>query len=268
MKRWRLGAAVGAAALAGAAGLYLLNAASPQDAVADVRVPWQWHLTADETPVRVELHDYAGPRAAEGVVEGEPLVFEFPRSAFVYRENQRGGPQQSIMLAVDRETGQLLAPLIFRETGARSHDVPIHYQRFEDRDLLISVASDKLLVDDYDPFTVFRNFVDMGQVELQGEACGLRLGFADNANVAAPDAPELIVGGVDLYGGDVRGIALDPAGPTAELQCARNADICRVSLVFEGREASYTLPKSRLCEHRQYSAQVADFLRRHRVRSN
>lgn len=236
-----------ALAAAAAIGIALLAwgwvRAHPADRI-EVSTPYMVNFTSDMTPVETRLYHYRGNEGARNDyrVIGAPLRFAFPSTYYLYRENQRGGAQGRITLAVDRATLTPIARLIADAGHDRLSDpIGLHYKNYSLRDLTIMVTSN------YASNFPFRG-ISQPQARhffpLVGSACGM---VFYRSSVPDPGSqPPLMLGKIDLNSHEYYGESTG-AGPWRGLRCARLSPNCRISFDYHGFQASFFVEKRNFC---------------------
>lgn len=225
-------------------------------------------LTADETPIVVDLYPYEDrDPASEGypenqyIVSGPPLRFVFPKSALRTLPNWGGGAQNEIQLGYDRKTlepiGRLLAN---RPEGERIWQT--YHRDYYNRNLSIVVEGNALDLTMDEMERVRRK--RYGAEPIAAEMCGFDV-IVDPNSWAEPGSPDVTIGGQTLPADSYYGIAQSPASKTRLLNCRFGARICRLTFGYENRQVSYSLPHDLVCEHEKYSDKITSILERHRV---
>lgn len=222
-------------------------------------------------PVETTLHKYNRARSRY-TVTGESVTFRFPAAYYFWIANQKGGAQRRITLDVDRvDLGAIRPALNELRRPERFLTSRPEIADLEGRRTDIHVLSS---LSAYDP--TLRK-IKRGELRALGEAyCGLDMYVEvdtrqrDSSIAQSPTTPQYPFSKVSTFVSAERTINDRSANDFAfKAKCDPNTrkGFCNVSSYLDVWPIEFKIQKDKLCDWRQETDRIRDFLARHIVRS-
>lgn len=244
-----------------------LSACGEEPNVAHSRVYGSWKLSRGDDPIVTEVYRYDPSAKVQDRFVGTPLRFSFPRHAYMWTGNLKGGAQSVIRVEYDQRTGRPIVEAIERENpGLESSDdvARIYNRAYGDRLLRIRIH----MLRDYrmpEPDRSIKRFhkqTAKANVRVVSDHCGLDWYLLpDQPWQLAPEVPADATFD-SLAGFDLTAIVEATDRPYV-LNCNATSPICWMRSGFRGVPVEAVVRRNKICGHERYMRMVGDILDKH-----
>jgi hypothetical protein len=239
-----------------------------------VRPYWNPNRASDlsDRPIETTLHKYDHTSRTAYLTTGESITFRFPAAYYWRKDNQRGGPQYEIALALDYAYLDAAVPkLRALESIRATDDQKRRHAEIAKRLSFVHVLS-SLRSQDTPMFKI-----SDGAYTYVGEYCDLAMyvdpndRWRETYSRADPEPLSYPFSEAETFVSAAR-IHLSNSRLDGDYQFKVHCEpyvrrsICVVDSYFEDWPIKFLMPKDRLCQWRQESARMQDFLASHVAR--